>query len=145
MKARVSGAWRDISAGKIKVDGVWRTVTRIVGKVSGAWEDFVIFTPPFSAAISPATAVAYDLDEGDSIITTNGVTAIPTGGTGPYSYEWDGGVASLTAGTSATTAFLLSTTLFSGVFTETWTVTITDSLGQVATATIDAEFHEFGS
>lgn len=141
MRARVSGAWRDISAGKIKVDGVWRTVTRIVGKVSGAWEDYAIFAPAVTVTISPLTAIAYDYDVGPSTITTNAVTATPTGGVAPFSYAWAGGTTA-TAPTSATTAFSRFTNAGETV-PETWTVTVTDSLGQSGTASITAEFYGF--
>lgn len=141
MKALVSGAWRDISAGKVRVDGAWRNITRISGKVGGAWKDFAIFAPPVTVSIAPSYAVATDTNLGPSTITTNPVVAIPTGGASPFTYVWTGGTTA-TAPSSATTAF--SRAIGVGEYeTETWTVTVTDSLGQTGTASIVAEFYGF--
>lgn len=85
---------------------------------------------PFSASISPASATG----SGKVNITTNSVTATPSGGTGPYTYAWtyvSGDAVTVLSPTAASTQFR-SNISAGGVYR----CTITDSLAATATATV---------
>lgn len=141
MKLRVSGASRDCTGGQIKVAGVWRNITRITGKIGGAWKEVKIFAPALTASASPIAVEVNNYTGSAVYMESASVTATPTGGTAPYTYAWarDSGTSAATSPASATTRFgrIVAAIEDTG---ELWTVTITDSFGQTATAQVDVRF-----
>lgn len=138
MDVRVGGAWESPDRAEAYKDGAWRTLQYGEAYYSGAWRQIATFVPALSVAISPTTASATG-----STVTTNSVTATPTGGLGPFTYAWtlvsNSGVTSpaITSPSTAATRFTGSPTDgHSG--TATFRCTVTDSLGTVATADVEA-------
>ena len=141
MKMRISGAWRDCTAAKVKVAGVWRNVTRIMIKQGGAWKEAKIFAPPLDLTTSAPSVEAYNYSGFPSYVVTPSITAIPSGGTPPFTYAWtrDTGTATATSPATATSGF--GRVVNPGEdSTEFWTVTATDSFGLVGVASISARF-----
>lgn len=134
ISARVSGAWRTITSGKVRIGNAWKPIASCKVYVGGAWKDVTGFAPAMTAAISPSEAIGSRYGAG--YMTTNNVTCAPTGGVGPYTYSWaiTSGTATATASTYATTAF----TGYAAFTTETGVAqcTVTDANGTTATATV---------
>lgn len=67
-------------------------------------------------------------------LTTNAITATPTGGLGPYTFNWsvisDDGIVATTPNAS-TTSFRKATTYAGYTYTGTATCTVTDSVNNV--------------
>lgn len=131
----MSGAWRTITAAEAFVGGAWRTLVSAEAYVSGAWRGVGTFVQPLTLATSPSavskTAHAF-------IITSDPVTATPSGGAGPYSYAWSvfsGGPFTINSPTSATTTITANVT--GGDKSGTVQCVVTDSLGTTASATVD--------
>lgn len=96
-----------------------------------------------SADISPASATGYGNSGAAANITTNAVTAKPTGGVAPYSYAWaqkTTGSYTWTIGSAAaaTTSFTGQTVAPGTADQVTFEVTVTDATGAKGKATVDA-------
>ena len=137
MEGFIAGAWREFRRAEIYIGGQWRRITRIEGYVGGQWRTLAQFVSPLSVTIVPgyAEGFASPLKPTTQTITTNAVTATPSGGLAPYTYAWTGG----NAPTSATNTFTRSVPGNSQV-TQTYSVTVTDSLGSTAGASVEATF-----
>lgn len=140
MKGRHDGAWRDLNDGRVRVAGAWKRLTRAVAYVGGAWEDVAEFTPPLTVSASPQSTIAGIVGGGTA--TTLIVTAIPSGGLGPFAYSWartsgTGGVP--LSASSAETRFSRTMAEDETVLNE-FTCTVTDSLGNVATTVVSVTF-----
>jgi hypothetical protein len=97
----------------------------------------------FYASATPSSAFGDRVGTGTA--TTNAVTVVPTGGTGPYTYAWVLDLANFTIGasTSATTSF----TGFVSIGTTTEdiaTCTVTDSLAATASISIGVAIYAEG-
>jgi hypothetical protein len=145
MKARVAGAWRDITSAQARIGGTWRTITSAKAYIGGAWRDVASFTAPLTASVSPSTVAGVGVPTGigdTEVATTNSATCMPSGGVGPYTYaiariSGDGGTA--VSSSSATSTFTRS--IQSDEFkTSTFRWTVTDSLGSTATADVVANW-----
>lgn len=98
---------------------------------------------PFSAAASPTTASGSRLGAGS--VTTNSVTLIPTGGTGPYTYAhaYVSGDATLTTNSPTSAASTFTGGVTAGVTKDAvYRGTITDSLAATATVTYPVTISE---
>jgi len=138
---RISGAWKELSSGKVRVGNAWKTVTQGKIYVGGAWKDLLGFTPALSLSASPSTAIG-SATYGFGPAVTNSVTVTPTGGLAPYTYSWARVSGTIGSAGSPTAA----TTVFGGdpnpdyVASSTFRCTCTDSLGNTATADVGATF-----
>lgn len=142
------GSFVDVTTKKRWDGSSWVDLT--VGKRwdGSSWVDIAGFGGgggSFSVTLAPGSADAYVFDPAPAplfkTLTTNSVTATPSGGTGPYTYAW-----SLLSGDSAVSANspTAATTSFTAVvpkrdFREAfYRLTVTDSLSATATADIRA-------
>lgn len=137
MESFNSGAWRSLGRGEIFIGGQWKRITRAEAYKGGQWRAVAKFVETLTASVVPATAEGYanPLKPVSRSITTNTVTATPAGGLGPYSYVWSSGNTTTLATNSFTRTVPADTEII-----DTASVTITDSLGAVAVATVNLSF-----
>jgi hypothetical protein len=86
--------------------------------------------------VSPASLAKFGTT---STLTTDTTTATPTGGVGPYTYAWtnvSGATLTVTASTSATTAFQATGLAVGEARDATYRCTVTDSTAATATADV---------
>lgn len=141
MDAFIAGAWRDPRRGEIYIGGQWRRLTRGEGYLTNNWRQTLSFVPPLTLSV-PSEATGYRTSQKPTSgqVTTNIVTATPSGGAMPYRYVWSAGSGvTITNPSQASTAF----TKFMGP--ESYeeipaSVTCTDAFGSVATATLTLYF-----
>lgn len=139
-------AFQDILTTKKRWDGAsWVDLTVAKRWDGAAWIDIPGFIGGgLTVSASPGDAVGNVFDPEPAplftTVTSNSVTATPTGGTGPYTYAWSrvsgDSAISATASTSATTAF----SAVVGKNQEknaVWKVVVTDSLAATAEATVN--------
>lgn len=142
VKIQDAGTLRTITGLKVRVGGVTRTIRQIKVMDGGTLRTVATFSSALSVSIS---TVAEAIGSSSSL-TTNSVTATPSGGTAPYTYAWtlvtNGGRNASTAGSPslATTNFTKTGLVPTDVVTDVWRVTATDSFGQTATADVTATF-----
>lgn len=120
------GAWRQLRTLKVWDGSVWR----VIGN----------FIPALSVAVSgPAYASG-----ASGLVTTNTVTATPSGGQAPYTYAW-ARLSSSGPGTPVAANPTSATTAFRGqVGAEAiFRVIVTDALGSTVTRTVPATFEYF--
>lgn len=104
------------------------------------------FAPALTLAASPAGAFGTAASDVSVNVTTNSVTAIPTGGTGPFTYAWT--VVSYTAATSpvitsatnASTTFRQDSMAPDTTASAVFRCTVTDAFGLQATVDVPADF-----
>jgi len=128
---RVGGSWHSITRGELYRGGSWRTLTRGEIYKGGAWHALFTFVLPMTALASPPSAFGDGGSKHGVTVTSGSVTVTPTGGLGPYTYDWTGSDVSVSFPHSATTnfsAFVLSEAEVDGFAS----CTVTDSLGVTA-------------
>ena len=117
--------------------GVTR-ILRTIKVMDGGSLRLVATFSPLSAS-APA-AYSYSYSSGDPIFLYASSTCTPSGGYSPFTYSWarvSGDTFMITSPTSATTSFAYSTALYPGEGkTGVYRCTVTDSVGQIATADI---------
>lgn len=135
--------WVDVASIKRWDGAAWVAITTYKRWDGSAWIDIAIpggGGGSFSVTISPGTASGLVVSDALNVtVTSNSVTATPSGGTGPYTYAW-----TRFSGDSAVSANSPSsaTTTFSAIVPKwdsreaTMRVTVTDSLSATATADI---------
>lgn len=147
MKIRVGGATRTITAGKVKQSGVERALRTIKVMDGGTLRTVAIFTTPLTASATPSSVTGSTRIAQPTTVTTASTTAAPSGGTGPYTYAWvrvsyaGGAAPTITAASSASTAFQQASDISFATYTAVFRVTITDVFGQTATADVSASFY----
>lgn len=147
MKIFLGGAWHEVSRRYVFIGSAWRRITRRMVYIDGAWETAARFLDPLTVAISPLSAAAIVSSHIPTVGTVY-LSATPAGGLAPYTYAWvanpDFGPApSIGAPTSANTAVFQS--IPPGTqYESTLQVTVTDSLGQTATAFCPCTFTNEG-
>lgn len=123
-----SGSLRDVRRVRVMESDTLRTVAE--------------FAPAISLAVNPATSETEANSVFPVVITSDPVTATPTGGTGPYSYAWaqtSGPAATINNPANATSTFAMTRSPGSGG-TAQFTCTVTDSIGQQAQAVATITF-----
>lgn len=147
MKVFTGGAWRNVTSRRAYVGGAWRRVTRRLAYIGGSWRTVATFYSPLTVTVSPDSAAAFSFSAAPTVLTTNTVTAVPSGGLGPYTYAWTvttfaGDLITATSPSIASTAFSqfqgTGNTFGSGQAS----VLVTDSLGNTATATAEITFEK---
>lgn len=104
------------------------------------------FAPALTLSASPSSASGIAASNTPINVTTNSVTAVPTGGTGPFTYAWT--VVSFTAGaspvitssTNAATTFRQNTMTPDTTASAVFRCTVTDAFGLTATVDVPADF-----
>ena len=137
MEAFIAGAWRSLVRAETYTSGQWKAVSRGEAYIGGGWRSLFSTALPMTLSVSPTQVSGYatPFKPVTQTITTDPVTATPSGGLGPYTYAWSGGNTPLSATNSFTRTLPGNTDAF-----DTFTVTVTDSLGSTATASVDAYF-----
>ncbi|WPZ05481.1 hypothetical protein [Pelagerythrobacter marinus] len=141
LQIRDAGTLRTITRLTIRQAGVNRSIRTLKVMDGGVLRTVAIFADPL-AVTAPDTNGHQD----SSTVITNLITATPSGGFSPYTYAWsliaNGGASpsTATAPTSAGTSFSKSGLIPGQTVTDTWRVTVTDSLGQTASHDISATF-----
>lgn len=140
MKLFIGGSWKEVSSAQAYIGGAWRRVTRKMVYASGAWRTAVVFVPPMTVSISPALVGGYanPLKPTYQSVTTETATATPSGGLGPYTYAWTMGNTPNFASTNFTATVPPDTEQSS-----TASVTVTDSLGKQAYASVEVFFSNY--
>lgn len=110
----------------------------------------LFFNPSGSASLSVSVfpTTVHGISSGSGTAKTNTCTATATGGTAPYTYLWtlvplssDAPVdPTVDSPTSAATKFTQTAMDPSGVYTSTWTITVTDANSNTASTTATANF-----
>jgi hypothetical protein len=143
MKIFIAGAWHEVSRRFAFIGGSWRRVTRRLIYIDGAWNTAARFLDPLSVSVSPPSASATVSSHLPAVGTVY-VSATPAGGLAPYTYAWGvipdiGPPPTVGAPTSANTYAYQS--IPSGTqYESSLQVTVTDSLGQTASATCPCTF-----
>jgi len=143
---RDGGALRTAQKLRFKQAGVVRQARRVRVLDAGTLRTVATFTDPLTASASPSSVSGSGGGVDGATIGTTSTTAMPSGGRGPYSYLWalttnGGGNASQALNpTSASTQFTKTNRPAGSSVSDVWTVTITDTDGQTATAQVTAFF-----
>ncbi|MBO9624176.1 MAG: hypothetical protein J7500_15820 [Sphingomonas sp.] len=134
MEGFIAGAWRQFLRSEIYLGGQWRRLTRVEGYVGGQWRTLARFVQPLSVSISPTSVYGFANPFKPSVqtVTSGTVVATPSGGLGPYSYAWSSGNSPTSAFNSFTATLAANTELDFAA-----TLTVTDSLGSTANASVD--------
>lgn len=151
------GTWQSASSAQAYVNGAWRSLLYGMCYASGAWQQIFNFTPrtprpPRTPTPTPTAQLTLSVNateistasqaSGSSVtnVTTSAVTATPSGGAAPYTYQWvlvssDGHSFTINGATSASAT--VSTRLAVGEFAScTIRCTARDSTGLSATSPI---------
>ena len=137
MKARIDGAWRDITGGRVRINDTWRRLVSAQAFIGGAWREVASFIQPMTFAVTPETITRSG--QVGTTRATAAVTGTPTGGRTPYTYAWtrlsgDPAITITNPSAAVTTfqRFLGSEGTFSAVFqcacTDTNGTTLTDTV-----------------
>lgn len=120
-----------------------KRATRIEAWNGSAWKLVQSFAPPMVASITPDPVNGFRDFAGIIVIESSTATCTPTGGTGPYTYSWaqtSGPAATIVRPNFAATSFRMA--LGPGDAEQAnFTVTVTDSTGLTAQATVTAYFN----
>src|SRR5688572_15474120 len=78
-----AGTWRAIANVYVNDAGTWRTIQNIYVNDNGTWRLVFTALTATAAGTAPTTKVANSTN-----ITSNNITATPSGGSGSYTYAW---------------------------------------------------------
>lgn len=136
IRVRGEGGLQSVSSG-------WLRTADVLKRVFTGSGDIAVSADP--SAVSGYAAVA-----GSAVITTNQVTATPSGGASPYTYAWtlvtsDGGTWTAKSPTSASTKFSCSGVGAGIDYTATFLCTATDSTGGTGTVEVQAFASNLGN
>lgn len=130
----ISGAWRTPRRGEAFVNGTWRRLTRGEAYIGGQWRSIVSFVQPLTLSANNADGASLN-----TTYVTATSTALPSGGLGPYRYQWTltsgGPTIALTNATQSTATFSGVVPYFQGAYGSA-TVVCTDALGNTASTNI---------
>jgi len=123
------------------------SVYRSVSIIATAMKQFFAGASPVTVTASPTSVSG--ATAGFSSVTTNSVTATPTGGAAPYAYVWtlvtdDGGSWGTINPTSQTTAFTCGDVNDGDQFNATFRCTVTDALGSAGAVDVPANVINYG-
>lgn len=138
LKVVVGAAEKEAVRADIYVGTAKKRVTRIECYDGSAWKLVQSFAPPISLSVTPSVSGTGN-STGVTLITSSTAYATPTGGTSPYTYAWTkvgGDTMTATNPTSASTAFRLGVGPGDSK-SATYRCTVTDSLGQTASGTVN--------
>ena len=139
-----AGATRDITGLKVKQSGVIRNIRTIRVMDDGTLRTVAVFADPLTVNANDVSGSGAGTS--GATVTTSQSLAAPSGGFGPYTYAWtlfsnSGGTASTAlTPSSASTAFRKTNVGAESAVTDSWQVTVTDSVGSTASTIITAAF-----
>lgn len=144
LKVVIGGVEKGPSSAKVTVAGATKNARRIEVYDDGAWHVGHSFIAALTLSVSPGVTAAEGDGGGLTNLETPTVTAMPSGGLGPFTYAWtktSGTTATITSPTAATTSFAkTSIPPGSTLYSATFQCLCTDSTGQTATASCTATF-----
>lgn len=143
-KVRDAGITRTITGMLVKHAGSTRRVKSVKVMQGGTLRTVAQFASTLSASVTPSAVVGGAASNFPATVTTQTATATPSGGAAPYTYSWVNvsGYGSINRPTQAGTSF--TATVPTGTFHGVFRVTITDAIGQTATADVTASFTNYG-
>jgi hypothetical protein len=131
--------------------GFFEELGQVLIRIADEWKLVWSEATPLAVTVTPSfTPYGAGASSGTIAVTTSTVTAVPSGGTPPYTYAWnrdDAGSPSWSIGsaTAATTSFTCSAVADSGFETAEFECVITDNLGAtVTTALVNASVENYG-
>jgi len=133
IRVRHQGALRSITRLSVRVGGVLRSLKTLKIMDNGSLRTVAVFVPPISLTISPPEASGFVQSPGPTTVTSIPASATPTGGTAPYSYAWTRTGSAILNNASAASV-TVSETLFESDSSGLLSCTVTDALGQSASA-----------
>jgi hypothetical protein len=139
VKARIGGAWRDLTGGRVFLGGAWRTLKSGKAYIGGAWRDTANFTPGQGTITLTLSTSSISATRRLSSVNSGQVTATPSGGQVPYTYAWvkqSGDDISAANSVSAITSFQATGMAIDETRNAVFRCTCTDSLGSSATADV---------
>lgn len=141
-KVNVADVWKSLHATtpiKVKVAGAWKTVTGVGVKDNGIWNEVFGTITPSSGALAVAAIPAVNTGRvGAGMCLSDVATAVPSGGTAPYTYVWtkvSGTTLEMSAATAVSTRFAGAVPK-NGNITSTYRVTVTDAVLTTASADV---------
>lgn len=142
-----TGAYRTITRLRVRDGSITRLIrtVKVMDANGVTLRTVASLAPPLSLSINPSTVSGSVNTALPTPVTTSATTATPSGGIGPYSYAWaveqpDYGVVTIGAPTNATTTFTHTRTNLGDLVFALATCTVTDGLGQTASANVTARF-----
>lgn len=145
MKIRVGGEWRDIIGAKIRKSGSWRTIKAVQIYSGGSWRAAGTFSPTSTSGGMSITFKGSTSKSSASSPIEIEITAVPSNGSRPYTYDWavdsesGPGTVSIVDPTIAKIE-ANATFVSAGTITATLSCTATDSVGNTAEGTIDLTY-----
>jgi len=137
IKARVGGGTQVITNIGAMVAGTLRPVRRVRIMRAGTLVTVFSTAQAIQASASPGFVSAEESSVKPVRVVSDSVTAVVSGGSAPYTYQWqvnDGRVAA-TSPSAATTAFVAS--IYNTTITTTAQCTVTDAFGAQAACSCD--------
>lgn len=100
---------------------------------------------PLVAACSPDTVFGATDRQTTAVVTTNQTTVQVTGGVEPYAYAWGAKAGWTVVSPSAGATAFRASVAPNADKAETFTCTVTDARGHIATASVSASISNFGN
>jgi len=147
IRARTSAGTKAIAAISVRTGAGLLEVAVARLRNATAMKQFFAGASPVTVTASPTSVSG--ATAGFSSVTTNSVTATPTGGAAPYAYVWtlvtdDGGSWGTINPTSQTTAFTCGDVNDEDQFNATFRCTVTDALGSAGAVDVPANVINYG-
>jgi hypothetical protein len=127
-----AGAARAVTSGKIMLGGGLRTLRSIKVMHAGSLRTVASFVGPLTAAASPDDAYGSGSGLSGQVVSSSYVTAIPSGGAGPYTYFWTRTGSATLSSTNLATVNVSQFLPKFGASSGSLSCTVTDSLGSTA-------------
>jgi hypothetical protein len=153
MQMRKGGRWRSTASAQAYINGAWRDLGNAKAYIGGRWRDVCNFTavaptPTPTPTPTPSPVIGLSISPNPfsgaglhTTITSEAITATPSGGRSPYSYAWtftrQDGPATINSPTSAST-----TVTSTGASEVTVKCVCTDSTGLAGSATASGTFEQ---
>lgn len=131
---RAAGALRPATSIRIMIGGTLRAVKAIRVRQGNQLRPVYSTTSPISLSLSPPDAYGEMFTQQPAPVTSEPVTAMVSGGRGPFTYQWSVDQAiDITSPNSASTTFVR--VVYGGTIQGAMSCTVTGADGSQATAT----------
>lgn len=146
LRIQDAGTLRTIKRLRIQQGGILRDIRRLRVMHGGVLRTVAVFADTLTASADPTSVFGTQSSANSIPVTSGGTTASPAGGRAPFTYAWaqlSGDAMTILSPTMATTQFRATVqpnTSLSGTFR----CTITDAVGQTATADVEAILSNLG-
>lgn len=146
LRVQDAGTLRTIKRLRVMQGGILRDIRRLRVMHDGVLRTVAVFADQLTASANPTLVTGAQSSDQPITVTSNGTTASPAGGRAPFTYTWtqiSGPSGIITAPTMATTQFRATVEPF-GTASLTFRCTITDAVGQSASADVEANLSNLG-